>query len=273
MNADNGFKVMISTLGRFYAYIFGRAIFYKFNKFIAYLGLRGMGLINYENLHTSGEFKLIDNYILNNKEKKIIFDVGANSASWSTYIYEKGPNNEFHLFEPSLILVEEIKRLNKNFIVSQCAVGEAVGTITMHDYQDSNSSSHASAVSGVIETLHKKASKSYNVPMTTLDQYCIDAGIHSIDFLKIDVEGFELDVLKGAKAILSKKKIQCIQFEFNEMMALRGHHFLDFWDMLSNDYLIYRVLSSGLLPISKYQPLWTELYGFQNIFAILKNKN
>ena len=55
------------------------------------------------------------------------------------------------------------------------------------------------------------------------------------------------------------------------MTSLRGHHFLDFWKLLSNQYNLYRVLPNDLLPITRYQSLWTEFYGFQNILAELKD--
>ena len=52
--------------------------------------------------------------------------------------------------------------------------------------------------------------------LSTLDLFCEREAIPNIDFLKIDTEGNELDVLEGAKKLLSGGKIKIIQFEFGE---------------------------------------------------------
>lgn len=92
------------------------------------------------------------------------------------------------------------------------------------------------------------------VTVTTLDQFCIDAHISRIDFLKIDTEGFEFEVLLGAAETLSARKISAIQFEFGEFYPQTNHHFLDFWDLLSSNYVVYRILRHGLGELSRYSP-------------------
>ena len=53
------------------------------------------------------------------------------------------------------------------------------------------------------------------MPTTTLDTFVEQHGIKNIDFLKIDTEGFELEVLQGAKQLLSEGKIGTVIFEYN----------------------------------------------------------
>jgi hypothetical protein len=57
---------------------------------------------------------------------------------------------------------------------------------------------------------------SIRVPTTTLDDFADRNGIGAIDFLKIDVEGFELEVLKGAAKLLSSHGIKGLLFEANK---------------------------------------------------------
>ena len=48
----------------------------------------------------------------------------------------------------------------------------------------------------------------------TLDQFLLEKKINKIDFLKRDVQGYEFEILKGAKKTLTNKKIKMIEIEF-----------------------------------------------------------
>jgi FkbM family methyltransferase len=52
------------------------------------------------------------------------------------------------------------------------------------------------------------------VPMLTLDDICEDAGIESVDLLKLDVQGYELEVLRGAGRILERTRDIIVEVEF-----------------------------------------------------------
>jgi hypothetical protein len=53
------------------------------------------------------------------------------------------------------------------------------------------------------------------VKVLTLDSFCEQRSIEKIDLLKVDVEGFEIEVFKGAKRMLENKNIQIIAFEIS----------------------------------------------------------
>jgi hypothetical protein len=55
------------------------------------------------------------------------------------------------------------------------------------------------------------------VPVSTLDKFCSERSVKQIDVLKIDTEGFEFEVLKGATSMLDRKAIKFIYFEFNDI--------------------------------------------------------
>ncbi len=85
----------------------------------------------------------------------------------------------------------------------------------------------------------------------------------------MDVEGGELAILEGAHQLIKEARLGVIQFEFNEMNII-SHSFLhDFRKLLPN-YRIYRLLPAGLLPLPE-DPLLSEIFGFQNLVAILQN--
>ncbi len=108
--------------------------------------------------------------------------------------------------------------------------------------------------------------------MDTLDFYCENNGIETIDFLKIDVEGFELNVLKGGARMLKNKKIGMIQFEFTQINSTVGVFFKQFFDLLSADFCLYRLLPNGLQTIETYEPTSCEIFGYQNYVAILNGR-
>lgn len=59
---------------------------------------------------------------------------------------------------------------------------------------------------------------SFEIDTTTLDDFCIDEGINEVDFLQIDVQGADLDVLEGAKKTLSCGTLAIqIEVEFSHL--------------------------------------------------------
>jgi hypothetical protein len=54
---------------------------------------------------------------------------------------------------------------------------------------------------------------SETVPVSTLDAFCGENGVERIDFLKIDAEGFDLQVLRGGRGLLSRERVAVVQCE------------------------------------------------------------
>src|SRR5207344_3202780 len=87
-----------------------------------------------------------------------------------------------------------------------------------------------------------------------LDDFLSENSIPHIDLIKIDVEGHELEVLRGMKLCIEQKKVEVIQFEFGSFNIISRTFFKDFWELLQNDYDIYRILKDGLFKIKAYSP-------------------
>ena len=88
-----------------------------------------------------------------------------------------------------------------------------------------------------------------------------------IKFIKIDTEGSELKVLRGATHMLQTGRIKYIQFEFNHMNIISRSFLRDFYELLSA-YDIYRVLRDGLVPVPYQETM--EIFAYQNFLAIKK---
>lgn len=113
-------------------------------------------------------------------------------------------------------------------------------------------------------------SKEIEVEIKTLDQYCQENNIEEIDFIKIDVEGFEMNVFEGAKNLLLNNKIHAIQFEFGSQQVYSKNHFKDFYDLLSPHFILYRILKDGLEEIKIYEPKH-EIFRYTNYLALRKD--
>ncbi|HLQ78763.1 MAG TPA: FkbM family methyltransferase, partial [Terriglobia bacterium] len=152
--------------------------------------------------------------------------------------------------------------------VNNVAVGESAGEVELYDYAGQPGSQHASLLKGVIDTIHGGTPCTTKVSIITIDEYCRVHRIEYIHFLKIDVEGFELSVLRGARGMIADGKVEAIQFEFNEMNII-GRTFLhDFMDFFGNAYGVYRILPHGLIALKPGDHWFNEQYIFQNLLAI-----
>ena len=90
-------------------------------------------------------------------------------------------------------------------------------------------------------------------------------------FLKVDVEGHELDVFSGAKDALRKGSIKNIQFEFGGCNIDTRTFFQDFWYLLTGyGYTLYRIMPDGsLYRINNYAEK-LEAFICTNYFAEIK---
>ena len=200
---------------------------------------------------------------LNNlsKDKLIIFDVGAfhgNFVSKCLKVCKKTTN--YHIFEPSIkankILQEKFHKL-KNAFINNCALGEESANKIFYDSHIPTISSFKKIKSTryrksrfLFFKLYKVIPKNINfkniyrrteVKVLTLDEYCANLSIDEIDFLKIDVEGFEKEVLKGAKNLLKNKKIKYIQLELICYRDTKKQYILDEYQKLLPCYKLIKV--------------------------------
>ncbi len=265
---------IIYSVESFYRYIFARPMFYKFNKLLFNLSIKGLGILNFENNKVSGEKYLINKFLpkLLDKDNPILFDVGANIGNYTNSLLLRFPNAQVHSFEPHPNNYSRLCNRTKNGNVKfyNIALGDNKKSQILYDISNTRGSAKASLYEKVISEIHKQDVVKFNVQVETLDEIADKEGIRYIDFLKIDAEGNELSVLKGAFNLLKSGSIGCIHFEFNEMNIVSRVFFRDF-RLILNRYEFYRLLPSGLILLSE-TPLSTELFAFQNIIAIPKTK-
>ncbi len=237
------------------------------------LTYNSIGILKYWDSAVSGEDFVI-NTILSQYFKKddlIVFDVGANIGDYSQKIRAGFSKSKIYAFEPNPKTFELLTR-NLDSLTINCqnlGISSKSSLQKIYTYSDDTSSQHASIYKNVLLDLHKANSIiEMEFKNTTLDDFCKINNINYIDFLKIDTEGHELEVLKGGMKMIHENKIGIIQFEFNEMNIVSRVFLKDFYEILKG-YDIYRLDSNKLIPLFEYNSI-NEIFKFQNLLAINK---
>ena len=129
------------------------------------------------------------------KPGAVIFDVGANFGYYGLMLAEGlGRDCEVHAFEPTEETFDRLTRhiaLNRMECVHahRLALSDAPGTASMHGRDGNSGAAFIDPGGG-------------EVAVTTLDAFVAERGIRRLDFMKIDVEGFEERVLRGGQRVL-----------------------------------------------------------------------
>ena len=258
---------MLTRIGDVYALFFGWPWLAKLHIGVSYLCSRALGLHNYSSHHVSGE-RIAIRLGTKGKPNPVVFDVGANEGQWLADVLASCPGAHIHAFEPQANLAAQIARRFPAISINNVALADAAGTLELCDYAAHPGSQHATLLRGVIDGIHHGEARYVQVPVDTVDEYCSRHEITQIDFLKIDVEGFELKVLQGARRMLEQHRVDVIQFEFNEMNVVSRAFVNDFACFLQGSYELYRLLPHGLLPLRIGAHWKNEQFVFQNIVAL-----
>jgi FkbM family methyltransferase len=154
----------------------------------------------------------------------VFFDVGANDGGTITRARHNFGGCRIIAFEPhpktfgqltySMAKIPNVELLN-------VALGSEIGEKMMFEYDFSPINSLLPNAQFAVR-FSKDASKQIQVDCTTIDRFCSDRRIKKIDILKIDTEGFDFDVLKGATSMLAQHAIRFIYFEFNDITPRSG---------------------------------------------------
>ena len=169
--------------------------------------------------------------ILVNKKKPVIFDIGAHTGETIKRFRKLYKDCIIHSFEPQISSYKRLKSLEDcNTRINNFALGKKIEKkkFFIHN-NDSTSSFYKFSKKNYLE----KNNKIQKAQVRTLDEYVKKNNINFIDIIKIDVQGHESEVLKGAINTL-KNKVKIIELEII---------FIDYYEKKSAFYEIEKILT------------------------------
>jgi hypothetical protein len=92
------------------------------------------------------------------------------------------------------------------------------------------------------------------VPLISLDDFADTNSLNEIHFMKMDIEGHELQALRGASRLLGDRRVSAFSFEFGAVNVRSRTFFRDFWDLtVQHGYALSRIVRGArLLPVRRY---------------------
>ena len=188
-----------------------------------------------------------------------VFDVGANIGNYSILFSRLvGSEGKVYSFEPTSTTFKKLEERVKaekiqNIFPFQNAVFSENKLIEFNEFPDDfsvwNSIGRPRMENPANPQEYVPIVTTETVGAITLDSFCQEHSIDKIDYLKIDVEGAESDVINGSIHLLAKKTIQFIQFEISQKM-LEGmqHTAQETFDLLiANGYECHCIQKTGAI--------------------------
>lgn len=253
-----------------YVRVFSSQAAQETNHKLLKLCLRATGYNPTDTGEESGEAALVKRY--SDLGLRRVIDVGANVGKYSRMLLRCGFDSVV-AFEPHPACLEDLRALAGEYpgriTVESSAVGSTAGKLPLH-FNPSNL-----ALASLAEEANRVAyvsnSRTVEVEVTTLNSY-FSGYPHPIELLKIDTEGFERDVLRGAREMRETNPPKVIQLEFNSHHLYRGVSLDSMSRLLRGEYRGYRLLpgSNGLLPIDPASP-YSNFYFFSNFVFVRAN--
>lgn len=220
-------------------------------------------LDKYHFLHRAWRYRLISErfgvrYLLEmGLNGKSCIDIGANRGIFSYWMHRKiSSKAKVFAFEPQTELNTQLKDLKKTFKLNRLEIAETGLSSTHQTLRMTRPINHWGGAS-VVNPGSAGECEMFDIELITLDSYLDCDDSNSIGFIKCDVEGHELEVMKGAINVLKKStpKIliechdaaneKCETFDFLEGLNYDGFFFHKDGLCSIREYLKYR--SAGLI--------------------------
>jgi FkbM family methyltransferase len=227
--------------------------------------LSGRGLSNPNN---NGEFRTMESIVKNSKGSFCFIDGGSNVGEHILKL--DSVCKDFGISNPLIFAVEPfpltIGVLKKNishisYKLIDKALGKEESVIKFYSESDTVSGQN-SAIQ------HYYLNSAIEVEQTTIDDIVKEYDLQKIDFLKLDIEGYEYNALLGAQKTLSDGLINYIQLEYCQTWIDGGGTIKKVLDLANaHSYKLYRIRKNDLFSIPSYDFNIEDFY-FCNLLLV-----
>jgi len=182
---------------------------------------------------------------------KYILDCGASVGHWSWEVGKLFNDAQIIAIEPNPKVTprtrELLSRLSPAPVIEECAVGATDGTAYLNIWDNDETKMSGSSLK---EHVQGDPREKVSVQLKTLDTICKERNVKP-DLVKLDLQGYELDALKGATNILKSTEAFIIEFGCLQAYIDRTtpNDLINL--MYSNDYCLYDIVDLIYRPYDK----------------------
>ena len=216
---------------------------------------------------TNGEYRLLQR--LSIFPMKTMWDAGANVGDWTRAAKQYFPAATVFAFEIHPDTFKELSRRTRNLegvIAINLGLSDTEGTAELHCY------GNESALSSMFDYPHDLPGRTIPCKVVTGDGYSSANGIEHIDFLKLDVEGAEPQVMRGFAHTIETGRVDIIQFEYGLVNILSRFLLRDFYEYLVREGYTIGKLYPTYVDFREYRLTDEDFLG-PNFIACRKEKS
>ena len=182
----------------------------------------------------------------------VLVDIGGFQGEWTETCLRKFLDKKIYVYEPNFEIFQRIENKfskEKNVILKNLGVSSSSSYQT---YYKILSTDDVIQMSGFVK---REIYSQYEVEEIKIKTVILDEEIKDpIDFIKIDTEGFELEILKGMETILKSKNSKFIQFEYGGTYLDKGINLNEVIAYLSYfGYKVYNISDGKIFEIKDYE--------------------
>ncbi len=161
----------------------------------------------------------------------VVIDGGAHRGATVEAFRQLAPQAHFHCFEPDPDLAAGLRARfldDQNVAIIEAALGEALGSARFNLNASRPTNSLLETAANLQPDLQElcKTIDNVEVRLVTIDEYCASIGLDRVDIVKLDLQGYDYQALRGARRILAKTSVVLTEVFFREIYQ-GGHLFSD----------------------------------------------
>jgi FkbM family methyltransferase len=235
------------------------------NRLGGYLYWRTRGE-NLDDPARNGEDRVLDGVVRQMLgPRPVALDVGANVGDWAARFLAVAAGGRVFAFEP---VAGTFRALHGRFADEpriEClslALSDRSGSAPMHVSGSLSGSNSLHAMPGETNVRAEPAT------LTTGDAFLEERGLRAVDFVKIDVEGHEVAVLRGLSRAIAGSRVRFLQWEYNKTWIPARTSLQEVFELLRPaGYRLCKIRPRGLLHYAAYRPA-LDNYCYSNWLAV-----